>query len=99
VSETRQAVRLDPSNEYFHNQLGVYLSHQGDNPGAEAEYREAIRLNPKYAMGHANLGAVLLQQGGLSLPEALKEIATAYQLDPKNPEIMALYKKYSGGLF
>jgi Flp pilus assembly protein TadD len=73
------------------------LSRQGDNAGAVTEYREAIRLDPKYAMGHANLGAVLLQQG--SVPEALKEIATAYQLDPKNPEILALYKKYTGGLF
>jgi cytochrome c-type biogenesis protein CcmH/NrfG len=48
-------------------------------------------------MGHANLGALLLQES--QYPEALKEIATAYQLDPKNPEILALYKKYTGGLF
>jgi cytochrome c-type biogenesis protein CcmH/NrfG len=48
-------------------------------------------------MGHANLGTLLLQEG--HLPEALKEIAVAYQLDPKNPEIMALYKKYTGGFF
>jgi Flp pilus assembly protein TadD len=73
------------------------LNHQGDNPGAEAEYRESIRLDPKYAMAHANLGALLIEQN--SLPEAVKEIYTAYQLDPKNPEIMALYKKYTGGLF
>jgi Flp pilus assembly protein TadD len=88
---------LDPSNPYYHNQLGVLLSRNGDNAGSEAEYRETIRLDPKYAMGHANLGTLLLQEG--HLPEALKEIAAAYQLDPKNPEIMALYKKYTSGFF
>jgi Flp pilus assembly protein TadD len=97
VSETREAVRLEPSNQYYHNQLGVLLSRQGDNAGSEAEYREAIRLDPKYAMGHANLGALLIDQRNLT--EAVKEIYTAYQLDPKNPEIIALYKKYTGGLF
>ena len=48
-------------------------------------------------MAHANLGALLLDEH--NLPEAVKEIYTAYQLDPKNPEIIALYKKYTGGLF
>lgn len=99
VGETREAARLEPNNQYIHNQLGVLLAHSGDNQGGEAEYREAIRLDPKYAMAHANLGALLLERGGMSLPEALKEIGTAYQLDPKNPEIMALYKKYTGGMF
>ena len=34
-----------------------------------------------------------------SYPQAEKEIYSAYQLDPKNPEIIALYKKYTGGIF
>jgi cytochrome c-type biogenesis protein CcmH/NrfG len=73
------------------------LGRSQDNAGAEAAYREAIRLDPKYAMAHANLGSVLLDKN--EYPEAIKEIATAYQLDPKNPEIIALYKKYTGKLF
>jgi Flp pilus assembly protein TadD len=97
VRETREATRQDPSNQYFHNQLGVLLNRQGDSHGAEGEYREAIRLAPKYAMAHANLGAVLLDEH--NFPEAMKEIYTAYQLDPKNPEIIALYQKYTGGIF
>jgi cytochrome c-type biogenesis protein CcmH/NrfG len=48
-------------------------------------------------MAHANLGSLLLEES--HYPEAVKEIVTAYQIDPKNPEIMALYKKYTGKLF
>jgi len=48
-------------------------------------------------MAHANLGSTLLDEHNLT--EAVKEIYIAYQLDPKNPEIIALYKKYTGGLF
>ena len=73
------------------------LSRSGDNAGSEAEYREAIRIDPKYAMAHANLGSLLLDEGHYA--EAMKEVVTAYQIDPKNPEIMALYKKYTGKLF
>jgi cytochrome c-type biogenesis protein CcmH/NrfG len=54
-------------------------------------------LDPKNAMAHANLGSLLLQEN--QFPEAIKEIVTAYQIDPKNPEILALYKKYTGKLF
>ena len=48
-------------------------------------------------MAHANLGSLLLEEK--HFPDAVKEIVTAYQLDPKNPEIIALYKKYTGGIF
>jgi len=48
-------------------------------------------------VAHANLGSLLLAKH--SLPEAVKEIYTACKLDAKNPEIIALYKKYTGGFF
>jgi Flp pilus assembly protein TadD len=73
------------------------LDRTGDHAGSEAEYREAIRIEPKYAMAHANLGSLLLEKGNYA--EAVKEIVTAYQIDPKNPEIIALYKKYTGKIF
>jgi lipoprotein NlpI len=92
-----QAIRAVPRSPYYHNYLGVLLSHKGDPTGAETEYREAIRLEPKYAMAHANLGSTLMDAH--RQPEGVKEINTAYQLDPKNPEISAVHKKYTGKNF
>lgn len=45
----RAAIRLDPGNADYHNQLGLYYDLARDYPSSIAEYQEAVRLNPHYA--------------------------------------------------
>ncbi len=56
VSAARQAVRLNPNNEWARANLGNAILSKGDVDGAIAEYREALRLNPKNESAHYNLG-------------------------------------------
>ena len=43
-SEDREAIRLNPNEPLYHNNLGVDLYNQKKYAAAEAEYKEAKRL-------------------------------------------------------
>jgi hypothetical protein len=45
----RAAIKLDPGNADYHNQLGLYYDLAGNYQGSISEYQEATRLNPHYA--------------------------------------------------
>jgi hypothetical protein len=45
----RAALRLDPGNADYHNQLGLYYDFARDHTASIAEYQAATRLNPHYA--------------------------------------------------
>ncbi len=74
--------------------LGLALGQQGDRAGAETEYREAVRLDPKFAVAHANLGLLLCLKGNFA--EGFGEIRLAYQLDPNNAQVIAIYNQIVG---
>jgi Tfp pilus assembly protein PilF len=78
----REAIRLDPSDEDAHGNLGVALGHKGDMNGEIAEYQKALRLNPNNDTAHYNLGVVFETKGDSQ--GALQEYRAAYKLDPKN---------------
>jgi Tfp pilus assembly protein PilF len=59
----REAIELDPSNQIFHNSLGVVLLNIGQPQEAQAEFQKAVELDPQYAEAHHNLGLALAQQG------------------------------------
>ena len=62
-TEIAKAVKMEPSNESFHYQLGVVNFALGDWDAAEQALRGALAINPKNSEAHSWLGAVLSEQG------------------------------------
>ena len=82
ATAARQAVRLNPNNEWAHSFLAIALKHKGDLDGAIAEYREAVRLNPNNDMAHFSLGNALEKKGDLD--GAVAEYREGLSLNPNN---------------
>jgi len=58
----RQAIALEPSADYLHNNLGYNLLRQQKDAAAAGEFREALRLNPASPFARNNLGLALAGQ-------------------------------------
>ena len=80
--EFLSAMRLDPNNPEWQNDLGDILLHQRRIPQAEQAFRQAVLLAPTKAAYHDNLGTVLLE--ALKLREAVAAYQEALRLDPNN---------------
>jgi tetratricopeptide (TPR) repeat protein len=63
ISLLRRAVESDPTCAMALNNLGVFLSQQGQNDEGEEFIRRAVEVNPNYTFGHANLGFLEAQRG------------------------------------
>jgi Flp pilus assembly protein TadD len=56
VAELEQAVRLNPQQPVFLNQLGIAYRWQGQFGKAREAYEKAIALDPTYSAAYLNLG-------------------------------------------
>ena len=56
VAELEQAVKLNPQQPVFLNQLGIAYRQQGQFAKAREAYEKAIALDPGYAAPYLNLG-------------------------------------------
>jgi len=56
VAELEQAVRLDPQQPVFLNQLGISYRQLGQFTKAREAYEKAIALDPSYPAAYLNLG-------------------------------------------
>lgn len=74
------AIRLDPGNAVYHDDLGRALYDQEKYEEAEAAQREAVRLNPENPVFLFNVGTDLHAQGRYEEAEAA--YWKAIQLDP-----------------
>lgn len=73
----REALKLEPKNPTFLNNLGSVYMAQRSYSKAEKSYRKAVHYDPKSALFHKNLGTALLakrkyQQGWEAYQAALK---------------------------
>jgi len=76
-----KALEIDPTLAYGYVGLGAYkLFYEWDWPGAETALKRAIELDPNDAEAH-ELYASYLEAVG-QLPEAVKEMRKAHELDP-----------------
>jgi tetratricopeptide (TPR) repeat protein len=80
LRELRLAVALNPDSDLAHHLLGTVLFQQEQLQAAEREFREALRVNGS-ADNHYSLAACLMTMDRYQ--EALSELETASQLDPK----------------
>jgi cytochrome c-type biogenesis protein CcmH/NrfG len=74
------AIRLDPGNAVYHDDLGRALYDQERYEEAEDAQREAVRLNPENPVFLFNVGTDLHAQGQYAEAEAA--FRKAIQLDP-----------------
>jgi serine/threonine protein kinase/tetratricopeptide (TPR) repeat protein len=89
--EYREAIRLDPDLAEAHSGLGDALGHMGDWQGEIAEERIAIQRSPSLAMAHFQLATALEHEGDSST--ALEEYRRAAELDPREANFQANYKR------
>jgi Flp pilus assembly protein TadD len=82
----REAVRLEPENARFHNDLATALFAQHKSDEAEAAEREALRLDPGNAEYCDNLGEYLLAQEKYTQAEAAYRDAVS--LEPRNAKYL-----------
>ena len=78
----REAVRLEPGNAVYNNNLGDTLFQQQKYSQAETYYNEAVRLAPDSALMHNNLGLSLEFQR--KYVQAEIEYRAAVRLEPSN---------------
>ena len=92
IAEYRAAIRINPKEPYYHNELGAILCDvKHDYAAAEAEFRAAIRLKPNDPTALCCLGEALRNQG--KIEEALAQDGAALKLLPDEPII-----RYDRGL-
>jgi tetratricopeptide (TPR) repeat protein len=89
--EYREAIRLKPDLAEAHSGLGDALGHTGDWQGEIAEQRIAIQRSPALAIAHFQLATALEHEGDSAA--ALDEYRRASQLDPREPNFQANYKR------
>ena len=97
ITAFKEAVRLAPTNPYYHEMLGKAYYWQGKpadgGPStrlddAIAEYKIALGLNPKSAWMHSVLASTYVEAGRQE--DALRELEEAVRLDPCDAEAVFL---------
>ncbi len=88
LTAAKKAVELDDSSAEAHASLAfVMFNWNWDIAGAEHEFQRAIELNPNYVAAHHWYATYLMVVG--RLPQAVKEIDRAQELDPASTAILA----------
>jgi serine/threonine-protein kinase len=83
-----RAINLDPDLPEAHSCLSGLLFDMDDMPGAEAEARKALELNPSLTEPYRCLFELAALRGNEG--EMVKQIETAYRLDPLRPHYIWL---------
>jgi TolB-like protein/Flp pilus assembly protein TadD len=87
-AKAQQAIAMDPGLSAAHTSLALALTqYEWDFAGAEREHREAIRLSPGDAQSRYFYSLHVLMMG--RLPEALREMTRALELDPLSKQILS----------
>ena len=82
------AINLDPDLPEAHASLSGLFFDQDDVPGAEAEARRALELNPSLPDAHRTMWELAALREDRE--EMVKQMETAYRLDPIRPHFIWL---------
>ena len=80
IDSFRQAVKCNPKNVEYLNNLGMSLRLAGDLHGAESQFLAVIAEDPQSTLGYSNLGITLFEQG--QLDGAIWCLQKAIELEP-----------------
>jgi tetratricopeptide (TPR) repeat protein len=90
LAEIRNAIRLDPLNLKYNENLGQEHVSGGEYDLAIEEFKKVIEMDPSYASVHGDLGGVYLETGKYDL--WIQETETEYNLSHQ-PEYEAIFKE------
>jgi Flp pilus assembly protein TadD len=83
IETYEKALRIDPTRDDLHSQLGNIYTTQGEKEKAVKEYALAVTNNPRSAANRYSLGQGYLATG--QNREALQQFQFVRQLDPTSP--------------
>lgn len=93
IKDFEAALLIDKDNDHIYYELGYAYSQLTGRDKETKEYlKKAISLNPRNAMYRYTLGLVYLKNEQKEM--AVSEWEKALQLDPENPTLQAVLKKY-----
>lgn len=81
VQEWKQAMIIDSSDSWAHNNFGVALMETNLVDTAIVHYQKAVQINPLYWEAYNNLGEALSQKGNFK--DAVRQFEKAIKLNPK----------------
>src|SRR5690242_19561139 len=76
-----EAMRMNPTDEDVHYDLGMALARVGKTDEAVRQYEEALRILPDYVEAHNNLGNLLMRTGHPE--EAIQHFQSALKTMPE----------------
>lgn len=95
MEQFQAAANLSPNTAIYHTRLGyMQAEFYKKFKEAEAEYRKAIDLDIGDSEAHYRLGMLLIEKFNQRKPGE-KELRTAYEQNPKNPEIKAAFERFA----
>ena len=98
IAHFQEAVKIEPDEAKFHNNLGNALVQKGRMDEAITHFQEALKIDPNEAEMHYNLGNALLKEG--SVDDAIIQYQKALEIKPDYVDVRvnlgnALLKKGS----
>jgi predicted aspartyl protease len=90
----RQVLADAPDSAAAHEFAGEVLFRRGEFTAADAEFKNAVGLDPRLALAWWGLGRVAACAA--MNQTALEDFHHAYQLNPKDPRILAAWKALDG---
>lgn len=82
IAEYSNAIKMNPNNADYFNNLGVAQFNNGKDNEAELNYRNAIKLAPQNPVYLKNYARSLIRRSKFA--EAQKYVNTAYELNPND---------------
>jgi Tfp pilus assembly protein PilF len=94
----KHTLSVTSENAATHNNLGIALYEEGDDPGARRHFEEALRIRPKFQLALHNLAIVHFSLGKRRLREndieqAAYHFAKACEIDPQHPQAAKALEK------
>lgn len=83
----KEAIKLDPENDLYHNQLGNAYYYQEDYYSALVNYKLAVDYNPENSVAWLNLSSVKYELDNFEA--ALKDINMSISLEPYDADALA----------
>ncbi|MBX9690533.1 MAG: tetratricopeptide repeat protein [Candidatus Obscuribacterales bacterium] len=94
LDHLKKAAEADGSKSRYHTRIGyVQQTFFKKYTEAQEEYNKAIAINLADSEAHNRLGLLLIEKFG-QRKAGEKEIRTAHEQDPNNPDIRAAYERY-----